>query len=73
MSLDYPERNVWLAKRTKSYSLQKTASLRARYTHVSVNVWKTPILDKEGKEIGLFEYHRTPKGNGVTYKKPKAA
>lgn len=72
MSLDYPDRNVWLAKRTKSYTLQRTASLRERYLHVSVNVWKHPILN-EGRETGLFEYHRTPKGSGITYKKPKAA
>lgn len=72
MSLDYPDRNVWLAKRTKSYTLQKTASLRERYLHVSVNVWKTQDKDEKTGVI-TTNYHRTSRGNGITYKKPKAA
>ena len=76
MSKDYPDRAVWLAKRTKSYSLRKTASLRERYVHVSVNVWKVERLigteeDLNRQGTGVFDYHRTPRGEGITYRKPK--
>lgn len=71
MSLDYPDRKVWLAKRTKSHTLQKTASLRERYIHVSVNVWTTDDKD-ETTGVITTNYHRTARGNGVSYKKKVA-
>lgn len=62
MSLDYPNREAWLAFRANAVRATK-------YLHVSVDVgfFYANVISFEKA------YYRTPKGKGKTYHKPVAA